>query len=207
MGLRHCPSCGGTKRAAWLEKRRAELLPVPYFHVVFTLPHELSALALGNRKTLYGLLFDAAAQTLLQVATGPRHLGARLGALAVLHTWGQQLEHHPHIHAVVPGGGLSADGATWIACRPNFLAPVKVLGRVFRGKYLTGRRACSVALAVRTGQRVRCRIPASREVSSLRSVLCPSIAEPLSLATTSSRLLPAPFLLAALTPPRIQSPK
>jgi hypothetical protein len=139
-GNRHCPSCGGAKRAAWLEKRRAELLAVPYFHVVFTLPHELSALALGNRKALYSLLFDAAAQTLLQVAAEPKRLGARIGALTVLHTWGQQLEHHPHVHAVVPGGGLSADGATWIACRPNFFVPVKVLGRVFRGKFLEGLR-------------------------------------------------------------------
>jgi hypothetical protein len=143
-GNRHCPACGGSKRAAWLEKRRADLLPVPYFHLVFTLPHELSALALGNREVMYGLLFDAAAQTLLKIGADPQHLGARLGAWMVLHTWGQQLEHHPHVHAVVPGGGLSPDGTRWLSCRPNFLAPVKVLGRVFRGKYLAGLRQAYV---------------------------------------------------------------
>lgn len=146
-GDRHCPACGGKKRAAFLAKRQAELLPVPYFHVVFTLPHELSAVVLGNRRRLYGLLFQAAAQTLLQVGADPKHLGARLGLLAVLHTWGQQLEHHPHVHVVVPGGGLACDRAgvvaepwRWRSCRPNFLFPVKVLGRLFRGKYLAGLR-------------------------------------------------------------------
>jgi Putative transposase/Transposase zinc-binding domain len=139
-GNRHCPQCGGSKRAIWLEQRRAELLPVPYFHVVFTLPHQLSALVLGNRRLLYGLLFEAAAQTLRAVAANPEHLGADIGVLAVLHTWGQQLEHHPHVHCVVPGGGRSADGSRWVACRPNFLLPVNVLGQVFRGKYLAGLR-------------------------------------------------------------------
>ena len=139
-GDRHCPACGGSKRAAWLERRRAELLPVPYFHVVFTLPHDLSALVLGNRHTLYPLLLRASAQTLLDVAADPKHLGARLGVLAVLHTWGQQLEHHPHVHGVVPGGGLSPDQQHWRSSRPNFLLPVKVLGSVFRGKYLEGLR-------------------------------------------------------------------
>jgi hypothetical protein len=146
-GNRHCPQCGGSKRAAWLDKRRAELLDVPYFHVVFTLPHTLSALVLGNRETLYGLLFEAAAQTLLEVAARARHLGARLGVLAVLHTWGQQLEHHPHVHCVVPGGGLACDASgvveepwRWCSCRPNFFLPVKVLGQVFRGKYVAGLR-------------------------------------------------------------------
>lgn len=139
-GERHCPACGGSKRAAWLQRRRAELLAVPYFHVVFTLPHQLSALVLGNRRLLYPLLMRTAAQTLLDVAADPKHLGARLGVLAVLHTWGQQLEHHPHVHAVVAGGGLALDGQRWLACRPNFLLPVKVLGQVFRGKYLEGLR-------------------------------------------------------------------
>jgi Putative transposase/Transposase zinc-binding domain len=139
-GDRHCPACGGTKRAAWLEGRRAELLPVPYFHVVFTLPHELSALVLGNRRTLYALLLRSSAQTLLDVAADPKHLGARLGVLGVLHTWGQRLEHHPHVHCVVPGGGLSPDNHRWCSSRPNFLFPVKVLGSVFRGKYLEGVR-------------------------------------------------------------------
>jgi hypothetical protein len=137
-GDRHCPSCGGTKRAAWLERQQRDLLPVPYFHLVFTLPHELSALALGNRKLLYDLLFAATSETLQTIGADPRHLGARLGALLVLHTWGQQLEHHPHIHAVVPGGGLSPDGTKWVASRANFLLSVKVLGRLFRGKFLAG---------------------------------------------------------------------
>jgi Putative transposase/Transposase zinc-binding domain len=150
-GDRHCPACGGSKRAAWLEQRRAELLPVPYFHVVFTLPHQLSALVLGNRRLLYPMLLRTAAHTLLDVAADPKHLGARLGVLAVLHTWGQQLEHHPHVHAVVPGGGLSADGQHWRACRPNFLLPVKVLGQVFRGKYLEGLRQAYVTGALQLG--------------------------------------------------------
>jgi hypothetical protein len=149
-GDRHCPACGGSKRAAWLEKRRHELLPVPYFHVVFTLPHQLSGLVLGNRHTLYALLLRTAAQTLLDVAADPKHLGARLGVLAVLHTWGQQLEHHPHVHAVVPGGGLTSKGG-WRACRPNFLLPVKVLGAVFRGKYLEGLRQAYVSGALHLG--------------------------------------------------------
>ncbi len=135
-GDRHCPTCGGSKRAAWLERQRLDLLPVPYFHVVFTLPHELSALILGNRKLLYDRLFAATSETLLTIGADPRHLGARLGALMVLHTWGQQLEHHPHIHAVVPGGGLSPDGTKWVASRADFLVSVEVLGRLFRGKYL-----------------------------------------------------------------------
>ena len=146
-GNRHCPQCGGLKRAAWLEKRRSELLDAPYFHVVFTLPHTLGALVLGNRQVLYSLLFEAAAHTLLEVAANPRHLGARVGVLAVLHTWGQQLEHHPHVHCVVPGGGLACDqdGVVeqpwrWQSCRPNFFLPVKVLGQVFRGKYVAGLR-------------------------------------------------------------------
>jgi Putative transposase/Transposase zinc-binding domain len=139
-GDRHCPACGGSKRAAWLQKRQQELLPVPYFHVVFTLPHQLSALVLGHRRLLYPLLLRTAAQTLLDVAADNKHLGARLGVLAVLHTWGQKLDHHPHVHAVVPGGGLALDGENWRACRPNFLLPVKVLGQVFRGKYLQGLR-------------------------------------------------------------------
>jgi hypothetical protein len=146
-GNRHCPQCGGKKRAAWLEKRRSELLNAPYFHVVFTLPHTLSALALGNREVLYDLLFASSAQTLLEVAANPKHLGARVGVLSVLHTWGQQLEHHPHVHCVVPGGGLVCDpsGAVeepwrWRSCRPTFFLPVRVLGQVFRGKYVAGLR-------------------------------------------------------------------
>jgi hypothetical protein len=153
-GNRSCPQCGGSKRAAWLAKCEASLLPVPYFHVVFTLPHELSALVLGNRQRLYHLLFDSAKATLLEVAADPKHLGARIGVLMVLHTWGQKLEHHPHVHCVVPGGGLAVSSKTsetlasgpgqqvprWVPCRPNWFLPVRVLGRVFRGKYLAALR-------------------------------------------------------------------
>ena len=133
---RHCPTCLGHKSAAWLEARAKDLLPVPYFHVVFTLPEQIAAVALGNKKLLYGILFRAAAQTLLEVARDPRHLGATIGFLAILHTWTQTLLHHPHLHCVVPGGGLSPDGTRWIACRDHFFLPVKVLSRVFRGKFL-----------------------------------------------------------------------
>jgi hypothetical protein len=146
-GNRHCPQCGGSKRAAWLEKRRSELLDTPYFHVVFTLPHTLSTLVLGNREVLYGLLFEASAQTLLEVAANPKYLGGRIGVLAVLHTWGQQLEHHPHVHCVVPGGGLACDTDgglkqpwRWRSCQPTYFLPVRVLSQVFRGKYIAGLR-------------------------------------------------------------------
>ena len=154
-GNRSCPQCGGSKRAAWLAKCQADLLPVPYFHVVFTLPHELSALALGNRELLYRLLFDSAKETLLEVAANPKHLGARIGVLMVLHTWGQKLDHHPHVHCVVPGGGLAvpaqaagnapgvpvAEVPRWVSCRPNWFLSVEVLSPVFRGKYLAALRA------------------------------------------------------------------
>ena len=133
---RHCPACLGHKSAAWLEARAEELLPVPYFHVVFTVPAPIAALALGNKQLLYGILFRAAAQTLLQIARDPRHLGAAIGFLAILHTWTQTLLHHPHLHCVVPGGGLSPDGTRWIACREGFFLPVKVLSALFRGKFL-----------------------------------------------------------------------
>ena len=136
---RHCPKCQGAARAAWLEARRDELLPVPYFHLVFTLPHELAPLALVNPQVVYGLLFQSARDTLLEVAANPQRLGARIGGLMVLHTWGQNLEHHPHLHCVVPGGGLSPDQERWIACRSEkFFLPVKVLSAVFRGKFLAG---------------------------------------------------------------------
>jgi len=138
---RHCPKCQAMARAAWLEKRESELLPVPYFHVVFTLPHELAPLALQNKRVAYGLLFRAASRTLLEVAADPKHLGAQIGCLMVLHTWGQNLTHHPHIHAVVTGGGLSPDGSRWVhgktsVRRQPFFAPVKILSRVFRGKFI-----------------------------------------------------------------------
>ena len=132
---RHCPRCQGSACAKWMADRAKELLSVEYFHVVFTLPDTFNSLALSNKRVIYNLLFDAVAQTLLQVAASPKHLGARIGFLAILHTWGQNLCLHPHIHCVIPGGGLSPDGK-WIACRKGFFLPVRILSRVFRGKFI-----------------------------------------------------------------------
>ena len=129
---RHCPKCQGMARAEWLEARQAELLPVPYFHVVFTLPPAAAEIAFQNKRVVYAILFQAAAEVLRTVAAEPRHLGAEIGAIAVLHTWGQTLQHHPHLHCIVPGGGLSPDGARWVACRPGFFLPVRVLSQRFR---------------------------------------------------------------------------
>jgi hypothetical protein len=133
---RHCPKCQATAAAQWMEARESELLPVEYFHIVFTLPAAIRPIALQNPRVVYGLLFRAAAETLQQIAADPKHLGAEIGFLAVLHTWGQNLEHHPHVHCVVPGGGLSPDGSRWVACQTGFFLPVRVLSRVFRGKFL-----------------------------------------------------------------------
>lgn len=133
---RHCPKCQASACARWMDARAGELLPVQYFHVVFTLPDAFNALALANKRVLYGVLFDAVAQTLLEVAANPKHLGARIGFLAILHTWGQNLSLHPHVHCVVPGGGLSPDGSRWISCKSGFFLPVRVLSRVFRGKFI-----------------------------------------------------------------------
>jgi Putative transposase/Transposase zinc-binding domain len=138
---RHCPKCQATAAAEWMEARQAELLPVEYHHVVFTLPATLGPIALRNQQEVYGLLFKAAAETLQQIAADPKHLGAEIGFLAVLHTWGQNLQHHPHVHCVVPGGGLSPDNSRWVACRPGFFLPVRALSRVFRGKFLSLLRA------------------------------------------------------------------
>ena len=124
---RHCPKCQSLARAQWLEDRRAELLDTQYFHVVFTLPGDLAAIAYQNKALVYGLLFRATAETLRTIAADPMHLGAEIGFFAVLHTWGQSLLHHPHLHCVVAGGGLSADGRRWIACKPGFFLPVRVL--------------------------------------------------------------------------------
>src|SRR5271155_2611736 len=132
---RHCPRCQGNARSRWLAERRAELLPVSYFHIVFTLPHELSALALQNKRLLYDLLFRASAATLLELARDPKHLGAEIGFLGVLHTWGQNLQHHPHVHYIVPAGGLAPNGSRWIASSNRFFLPVGALSRVFRGKF------------------------------------------------------------------------
>jgi hypothetical protein len=144
---RHCPKCPAGQRAAWLEREASSLLPVDYHHVVFTRPPAVAALALANPGTVYGLLFRAAQETLRAVAANPKHLGASVGVLAVLHTWGQDLHHHPHVHAVVTGGGLACapDGALhdpprWVSCRPGFFLPVRVLSRVYRGKFLAALR-------------------------------------------------------------------
>lgn len=135
---RHCPKCQTSARDKWLAERSKELLPVSYVHVVFTLPHELSWLALQNKKVVYDLLFRTSAATLLEVAADPKHLGAEIGFLSVLHTWGQNLLHHPHIHCVIPSGGLSPDHQQWVRPRYAFFLPVKVLSRVFRGKFVAG---------------------------------------------------------------------
>jgi hypothetical protein len=135
---RHCPKCQTNAREQWLAKRSEDLLPVPYFHVVFTLPHDLSGLALQNKKLLYDLLFRAAAETLIEIAADPKYLGADIGFLAVLHTWGQNLQHHPHIHCVIPAGGLALDHARWIRAPTSFFLPVRVLSKVFRGKFVDG---------------------------------------------------------------------
>lgn len=133
---RHCPKCQAAARAAWLEARRSELLPVEYFHVVFTLPDAVARIAWQNKYVVYDMLFRAAADTLLEVAADPKHLGAQLGFLGVLHTWGQNLLHHPHVHFVVPGGGITSDQSKWQKCKAGFFLPVRVLSRVFRGKFL-----------------------------------------------------------------------
>jgi hypothetical protein len=142
---RHCPKCQAAKRAAWLETRLERLLPVEYFHVVFTLPAALHALMLHHPRRLYDLLFQAASQTLLTLAADPKRLGAQIGVTAILHTWGQNLSFHPHLHCVVTGGGLSPEGDRWIAGRRGYFLPVKVLGRLFRGKFLAGIRAAWAA--------------------------------------------------------------
>lgn len=135
---RHCPKCQTNAREKWLAERSTELLPVKYVHVVFTIPHELSWLALQNKKVVYDLLFCASSRTLLQIAADPKHLGAQIGFLSVLHTWGQNLQAHPHVHCVIPSGGLSTGYQRWIHPRYPFLLPVKVLSRVFRGKFVAG---------------------------------------------------------------------
>jgi hypothetical protein len=129
---RHCPKCQGAAAREWMEERQAELLPVPYFHIVFTLPAAIADLAYQNKKAIYALLFKASAETMLAIAADPKHLGARIAITAVLHTWGSAMIHHPHVHMIVPGGGLSTDGKRWIAARPNFFLPVLVLSRLFR---------------------------------------------------------------------------
>jgi hypothetical protein len=133
---RHCPKCQGSDRAKWLENRKAELLPVEYFHVVFTVPEQIAQIAFYNKETVYNILFRATSETLLTIARDPKHLGAEIGFFAILHTWGQNLLHHPHLHCVVPGGGLSPDHERWISCLPGFFLPVRVLSELFRRLFL-----------------------------------------------------------------------
>jgi len=133
---RHCPKCQASAARRWLEARQADLLPVDYYHLVFTLPAPIRDIAWYNKSVVYGLLFKAAAETLCTIAADPRHLGARIGVTLVLHTWGSAMTHHPHVHGIVPGGGLSLDGERWVACRPGFFLPVRVLSRLFRRLFL-----------------------------------------------------------------------
>jgi hypothetical protein len=133
---RHCPKCQSSAAQRWLEARQADLLPVPYYHVVFTLPAPISAIAYTNKEVIYGLLFDVAAETLRTIAADPKHLGARIGTTLVLHTWGSALTHHPHVHGIVPGGGLAPDADRWVACKPGFFLSVRVLSRLFRRRFL-----------------------------------------------------------------------
>ena len=133
---RHCPKCQSSAAKRWLDARQADLLPVEYYHVVFTLPAPIADIAYQNKAVIYGLLFDMAAETLLTIAADRRHLGARIGATLVLHTWGSALTHHPHVHGIVPGGGLAPDGKSWVACRPGFFLSVRVLSRLFRRRFL-----------------------------------------------------------------------
>ena len=134
---RHCPKCQSLVRAQWLEDRQTELLPVEYFHVVFTVPQEIAAIAYQNKAVVYDILFRTTAETLRTIAGDPKHLGAEIGFIAILHTWGQNLMHHPHLHCVVPGGGIAPNGERWVSCRPGFFLPVRVLSRLFRRLFIT----------------------------------------------------------------------
>src|ERR1700726_248677 len=133
---RHCPKCQGAAAKDWLAAREADLLSVPYYHVVFTLPAVIAGIAYQNKTVIYDLLFKASAETMTTIAADPRHLGARIGLTSVLHTWGSAMTHHPHVHMIVPGGGISLDGERWVACRPGFFLPVRVLSRLFRRLFL-----------------------------------------------------------------------
>ena len=144
---RHCPKCQGAAAREWLAEREAELLPVPYYHVVFTLPAQIADIAYQNKAVIYDLLFKASSQTMLTIAADPKRLGARIGVLSVLHTWGSALTHHPHVHMIVPGGGISRDGSKWVACRPRFLFPFEVLSQLFRRLFLE-----KLVAAHRTGE-------------------------------------------------------
>jgi Putative transposase/Transposase zinc-binding domain len=142
---RHCPKCQGAAATEWLAAREADLLPVAYFHVVFTLPAAIADIAYQNKAVIYDILFTASAETMIAIAADPKHLGARIGITSVLHTWGSAMTHHPHVHMIVPGGGISLDGKRWVSCRSNFFLPVPVLSRLFRGLFLAKLRAAHQA--------------------------------------------------------------
>jgi hypothetical protein len=170
---RHCPKCQGLARAEWLAARQAELLPVPYSHVVFTLPSPAAEIAFQNKRAVYPILFRAAADAMRDIAADPKLLGAEIGAVALLHTWGQTLQHHPHLHCIVPGGGLSPDGTRWVACRPGFFLPVRVLSRRFRELFLARLQAAFTAGELRfSGTLVALAEPAafSNRLDRLRAV-------------------------------------
>jgi hypothetical protein len=153
---RHCPKCQGAAARDWLAEREAELLPVPYFHLVFTLPAVIADIAYQNKAVIYDLLFKASSETLLTIAADPKHLGARIGVTAVLHTWGSAMTHHPHVHCIVPGGGISMDGSSWARCRPGFFLPVRVLSKLFRRLMLEKLAAAHAAGKLRfLGQHAR----------------------------------------------------
>ena len=142
---RHCPKCQGSQALAWMEARKAELLEAPYFHVVFTLPPRIGAIAYQNKAVIYDLLFKASSETLLTIAADPKRLGVKIGFTSVLHTWGSAMAHHPHVHMIVPGGGISTDGTRWISSSEDYLLPVPVLSRMFRGKMLAMLKAAHAA--------------------------------------------------------------
>jgi hypothetical protein len=166
---RHCPKCQWSAATEWLAAREAELLPVPYYHVVFTLPAAIGAIAYQNKAKVYGLLFTAAAKALTTIAADPKHLGASIGLTAVLHTWGQTLDHHPHVHCIVPGGGVSLDGRRWIPCKPGFFLPVRVLSRLFRRLFLQGLEALLAA----GGLQFFNDLAALKEMEAFRAYLAP----------------------------------
>ncbi len=167
---RHCPTCQSLARAQWLARRRADLLPTEYFHVVFTVPPAVAEVAAQNKAVVYGLLFRAVADTLRTIAADPRHLGAEIGFFAVLHTWGQTLVHHPHLHCVIPGGGLANDGSGWVACRPGFFLPVRVLSRYFRRVLLAVLQDAFESRELRFGGRLQ----PLREPRRFAEHLCPA---------------------------------
>ncbi len=178
---RHCPKCQGAAAKDWLAAREADLLPVPYYHVVFTLPAAIADIAYQNKAVIYDLLFKASAETLITIAADPKHLGARVGITSVLHTWGSAMTHHPHVHMIVPGGGISLDGERWVACRPGFFLPVRVLSRLFRRLFLER------LLAAHHPPEVLRQSRRSRRPAGIRERIWPRYAEPNGWSMPSAR--------------------